>query len=103
MTTRASRTSNERAPSPIHSGRYGVANGMIASVSLIGANPSRTLVTTCTTSSAITSSEVSRCSESIANRGQRPAEKRSESRMPSTTLTVSSTSATAPVERDRYQ
>ena len=77
---------------------------MIPSVSLIGANPSSTLVTMCTTISTITSSEVSRCSESIANRGHRgPAENRSESRIPSTTLTVSSNSATAPVARVRYQ
>ena len=43
--TSASSTSNASAPSPIHSGRYVETNGMIASVSLIGAKLSSTLVT----------------------------------------------------------
>jgi hypothetical protein len=79
-------------------------NGITPSISEIGANPSSTLVTTCSTSSTITSSEVSRCSWSTANRGHLGAtEKRTESSTPSTTEIVSSTSATAPVARARYQ
>ena len=52
----------------------------------------------------MTSSDTSRWSVSIANRGHRGATaNRSDPRIPSTTLIVSSTSATAPVPRARYQ
>ena len=90
-------------PRPIHSGRYGVTNGITPSNRRIGANPSRTLVTMWMASTTSTSSETSRWTASIANRGHRGAVKRTEPTIPSTTLAVRSTSATAPVPRARYQ
>ena len=44
------------------------------------------------TSTTTTSSDTSRCTASIAKRGQRGAAKRTDPRIPSTTLAVSSTS-----------
>ena len=78
-------------------------NGITPSSSVIGANPSSTLVTMWITSTTSTNSETSRWTASIANRGHRSATNRTEPRIPMTTLAVSNTSATAPVPRARYQ
>ena len=99
----ASSRSNDSVPRPIHSGRYGVTNGITPSNKRIGAKPSSTLVTMWMASTTSTSSETSRWMESIAKRGQRGAANRTAPRIPITTLAVSSTSDTAPVPRARYQ
>ena len=57
----------------------------------------------CTTRNASASSETLRCSESSRKRGQRAVLQRRTSRTPRTIASVSSSSATAPVERVRYQ
>ena len=57
----------------------------------------------CTSRNASASSETLRCSESTTNRGQRGLLKRLTPATPSARLNVSSSSATAPVERVRYQ
>ncbi len=75
-------------PRPIHSGRYGVTNGITPSSKAIGANPSSTLVTMWIASTTSTSSETSRWTASIANRGQRGAANRTEPTIPRTTLAV---------------
>ena len=103
MTAIATSRSNANVPSPSHSGRYGDTNGITPSSSVIGANPSSTLVTMWITSTTITSNETSRWTASIANRGHRAVTTRTEPTIPMTTLAVSSTSATAPVPRARYQ
>ena len=57
----------------------------------------------CRHRNTIASSDTLRCSESTTKRGQRGVLKRRTSSTPSTTASVSSSSATAPVERVRYQ
>ena len=57
----------------------------------------------CSARNTIASSETLRCSESITKRGQRGVLQRSTSITPSATASVSRISATAPVERVRYQ
>ncbi len=48
-------------------------------------------------------SDMRRCTPSVTNRGQRAEERRATSATPSATTSVSSTSATTPVARVRYQ
>ncbi len=96
-------TSSASAPSPSQNGRYEPMNGTNTSSSEIGAKLSSTEVSTCTPRNAIASSETLRCSVSITKRGQPGVLTRRTSSTPSTTAPVSSSSATAPVERVRYQ
>ena len=102
MTTRTSRRSKEIAPSPTHSGRYRPVNGTTASVSRNGAKGSSTLVTTWAATSRTAASDSVPCSASTTKRGQRGDDQRETSAIPSARLPVSSTSATAPVPRERY-
>ena len=69
----------------------------------IDAKLSSTEVRMCSTRNTIASSETLRCSESTTKRGQRGVLQRSTSITPRTIASVSSSSATAPVERVRYQ
>ena len=79
-------------------------NGITASTSVIGANPSSSVVTTWIASNTTASSEMSRCRAPIAKRGKRA---RRTTRMtdstPSTTTADSRISATIPLPRVRYQ
>ena len=78
-------------------------NGTNAWTSEIGAKLSSTDVRMCSTRKTIASSETLRCSESTTNRGHRGVLKRRTSSTPSAIAAVRSSSATAPVERVRYQ
>ena len=57
----------------------------------------------CSTRNTIASSELLRCNESTTKRGNRGVLQRRRSSTPRAVAKVSSTSATAPVERVRYQ
>ena len=57
----------------------------------------------CNTRNTIASSDTLRCNESTTKRGQRGVLQRWTSTTPSAIARVSSSSATAPVERVRYQ
>ena len=64
---------------------------------------SRIAVTTCTATKATASSDMLRCRLVVANLGRPGSRPRRLTRMPSSTTTVSSTSATTPVALLAYQ
>src|SRR5581483_3967812 len=103
VATSASRRSNATVPRPSQKGRYGERKGMTASRRPIGANASAIVVITCTAVKAMAMSVTLRCRPETRKRGQRALRQRTELITPSSTETVSRTSATDPDPRVRYQ
>src|SRR5436190_1051948 len=69
VTVTAIRTSKASAPRPSHTGRYTETNGITASIRLIGANGSSSVVTMWTNRNTTASSDTLRCNSSDTNRG----------------------------------
>src|SRR5580692_2982918 len=78
-------------------------NGTTRAAGLIETYVSSTVVSTCTTTNATTSSERFRCRPAVMTRGQRGEDSRETPAMPSATVAVSSSSAITPVARVAYQ
>src|SRR5262249_33760361 len=81
---------------------YTETNGITASIRLIGANGSSSVVTMWTNRNTTASSDTVRCSSSDTNRGSPAMRIRLTFAMPSATLIVSRISAVAPGPRVRY-